>query len=77
MKKPKPLTERQQAARMAILRDVERSGGKDAWDHLHSHGHDFMQVRACVNRGDLTRPMAYHYELTEAGRSALRAEREG
>jgi hypothetical protein len=66
------LTKRQQEARLAILRDVERSGGTDQWSHLHSHGHHFMQVTACVSRGDLREPYAYQYALTEAGLQALK-----
>jgi hypothetical protein len=65
------LSEAQQNARTAILRDVVRSGGIDTWAHLHSHGHHIMQVRAAVNRGDLTERPFYHYQITEAGRAAL------
>jgi hypothetical protein len=65
------LTEKAQAARLAVLRDVIRSGGTDHWAHLHSHGHHFSSVKACVIRGDLTRIRAYHYEITKAGRLAL------
>lgn len=66
------LSEAQQAARLEILRDVERSGGLDRWSHLHSHGHHWKQVCAAVNRGDLNETSSYHYALTDAGRSALR-----
>ena len=65
------LSEAQRAARLAILRDVYRSGGRDTWSHLHSHGHHFQQVRAAVNRGDLTASGRYHFVLTDKGRAAL------
>ena len=65
------LTEKQQFARIAILRDVVRSGGKDRWSHLHSHGHHFKQVMACVHRGDLKSSVSYEFEITDAGRAAL------
>lgn len=66
------LTERQQEARVAILRDVEQSGGTDRWSHLHSHGHHYSQVTACVRRGDLQEiGGAYLYSMTPAGRLAL------
>ena len=69
------LTEAQRDARLAILRDVERSGGIDRWSHLHSHGHHYQQVRACVYRGDLAEPAPYNYRLTEAGLSTLESRR--
>jgi len=65
------MTEAQQSARLAILRDVERSGGSDVWSHLHSHGHHFKQVMACVHRGDLLQERPYEFSLTDLGRSAL------
>lgn len=65
------LSEAQQSARLAILRDVARSGGTDRWSHLHSHGHHIMQVRAAVNRGDLIERSLYHFQITPAGRAAL------
>ena len=68
------LTEAQSAARLAILRDVVRSGSFDTWSHLHSHGHHFKQVMACVHRGDLEMPRPYHFNLTPAGRAALEQE---
>lgn len=68
------LSAKTQEARLAILRDVVRSGGVDNWSHLHSHGHHFTSVKACISRGDLTRIRAYHYAITEAGRLALKSE---
>lgn len=68
------LTEAQQAARLAILRDVVRSGGFDGWSHLHSHGHHFKQVMACVHRGDLEMLGPYRFIITPAGRAALEQE---
>jgi len=55
----------QQIERMAsLLRDVQRSGGKDRWDHIHSHGHLYATVRSAVVRGYLREPSRYHYEAT-------------
>lgn len=65
------LTKAQERARQMILRDVNRSGGDDTWSHLHSHGHHFKQVEACVRRGDLDSIGPYRYRLTDAGRAAL------
>ena len=48
----------------ALLRDVRRSGGKDRWSHLHSHGHSYSTVRSAVARGYLREPQSYNYELT-------------
>ncbi len=68
-------TEAQKRARDMILRDVERSGGTDRWSHLHSHGHHYMQVKACVRRGELEEiGGAYFYRITDAGREALREQ---
>ena len=57
--------------RQALLRDVIRSGGKDNWSHLHSHGHHFPTIRSAVNSGYLSEPRRYHYEITDAGRSYI------
>lgn len=51
----------------SVLRDVLRSGGKDRWSHLMSHGHSYATVRSCVKRGWLTEPMLYSYEITFSG----------
>lgn len=51
----------------ALLRDVDRSGGRDRWSHLFSHGHKFPTVRSAVRQGYLAEPSAYHYELTLSG----------
>jgi len=67
----KRLTEAQQSARLAILRDFVRSGGTDRWSHLHSHGHNYMQVQACANRGDIARDSSYEWRITDKGLSAL------
>lgn len=56
-----------------LLRDVVRSGGKGCWSHLFSHGHKFPTVRSAVKQGYLTEPMAYHYEISEPGRTYLDA----
>lgn len=73
MKGEAKLTKAQQDARHAILRDVLRSGGRDHWSHLHSHGHHFKQVLAAVNRGDLEPLGPYEWRITPAGRNALSA----
>ncbi len=66
-----PRTPAQLARALAILRDVQRSGGSDVWDHLHSHGHRNAVVRSCCARGELIEDPAYRYTLTDAGRSVL------
>lgn len=57
--------------RTSLLRDVVRSGGKDRWSHLHSHGHKFASVRHAVNYGYLKQVAAYEYEITESGERYL------
>lgn len=65
---------RRQLARLeAVLRDVQRSGGKDTWSHLFSHGHAYPTVRSAIKQNYLTEPHAYHYELTPSGRQHLDA----
>jgi hypothetical protein len=54
----------------ALLRDVERSGGKDRWSHLRSHGHSFATVRSAVFRECLI-ANGYDYEMTDYGRAFL------
>lgn len=49
----------------ALLRDVERSGGKDRWSHLHSHGHSYSTVRSAVLRGYMQEATAFEYSLTD------------
>ena len=49
----------------ALLRDVKRSGGKDHWSHLHSHGHSYSTVTSAVLRGYLREIGAYRYETTD------------
>jgi hypothetical protein len=64
-----------QLARLAsLLRDVARSGGKDRWSHLHSHGHKFQTVNSALRQGYLREPQSYNYELTEDGRAYLMAK---
>lgn len=65
------LTERQQDARLAILRDIFSLGGSAMWSQLHRKGHHFGQVQATVTRGDTRRIGAYCFSLTPAGRAAL------
>lgn len=70
------LTPQKREQRLAILRDVERSGGNDTWSHLHSHGHHYMQVQSLALAGMLKETKRYHYSLTDLGRRAL-SERGG
>jgi len=58
---------------LALLRDVDRSGGRDRWSHLFSHGHRFPTVKSAVRQGYLCETSAYHYELTLAGGAHLAA----
>ena len=57
---------------MSLLRDIERSGGKDRWSHLSSHGHKYPTINSAMRQGYVRQPQPYHYELTDAGRSYLR-----
>lgn len=57
--------------KVRLLRDVVRSGGKDTWSHLFSHGHKFPTVRLAVNHCYLTETRPYHYEISESGLSLL------
>lgn len=53
---------------LSVLRDVLRSGGKDVWSHLHSHGHSYSTVRSLVARQLLLETSYCHYELSERGK---------
>lgn len=55
---------------IALLRDVDRSGGVDCWSHLFSHGHRFPTVRSAVRQQYLS-ANGYHYTLTDSGRRYL------
>jgi hypothetical protein len=55
----------------SLLRDVERSGGRDSWTHLHSHGHRFPTVLSAVSQGYLKRESSYVFEITDAGQRYL------
>lgn len=59
---------KQVARKEALLRDVRRSGGKDNWPHLFSHGHAFPTVLSAVRHGYLSRPGHSYFCLTESGR---------
>lgn len=50
-----------------LLRDVVRSGGKDRWSHLFTHGHSHSTVRKAIGQGYIREPVHRHYEITEAG----------
>lgn len=56
--------------RIRLLRDVVRSGGRDRWSHLRSHGHYYPTVLCAVRQGYL-RFHGLTYEITEAGRRCL------
>lgn len=71
LEKEKKLTAAQRDARLAIVRDVDRSGGEDRWSHLHSHGHHYSQVMACVHAGQLEEIRAYFYRITPLGRQSI------
>lgn len=53
--------------RAAFLRDIIRSGGKDSWDHLKTHGHHHATRDSCLRieyiSGDKRR-----FVITDAGR---------
>lgn len=55
--------------RTRLLRDVVRSGGKDRWSHLRSHGHHYATILSAVQQGYLNflYPASYFYEITESG----------
>ncbi len=56
--------------RASLLRDVVRSGGRDRWSHLHSHGHHHATVLCAVRQGYLNFA-GLGYEITESGRGYL------
>lgn len=55
----------------SLLRDVDRSGGRDTWGHLWSHGHAYATIRSAINQEKLREIKTYHYALTDAGRQYL------
>ena len=57
--------------RISLLRDVVRSGGRDHWPHLHSHGHHFPTVLAAVREGYLKAEPSYVFEITRSGERYL------
>ena len=57
--------------RTSLLREVVRSGGRDRWSHLHSHGHHFPTVLAAVRQGYLKAEPSYVFEITESGERYL------
>ena len=62
-----------QLARLtSLLRDIERSGGRDRWSHLHSHGHKYPTISSAKRQGYVRESQAYEYELTKSGRCYLR-----
>lgn len=57
--------ERKQIERMAsLLRDVQRSGGRDRWDYLKSHGHSYSTLRSALKRRWLCEMVDDRYEIT-------------
>lgn len=53
----------------AVLCDVARSGGRDNYDHLRSHGHHHATIRRCIKIGYLSEPKRRVYELTGDGQN--------
>lgn len=56
--------------RTRLLRDVVRSGGKDRWSHLFSHGHHHATLLCAVRQGYLNFA-GLGYEITESGKRHL------
>lgn len=56
--------------RTSLLRDVVRSGGKDRWSHLFSHGHHHATVLCAIRDGYLNFA-GLGYEITESGEQYL------
>jgi DNA-binding PadR family transcriptional regulator len=57
--------------RTSLLRDVERSGGRDRWSHLQTHGHRFPTILSAVRQGYLKAEPSYVYEITDSGKQYL------
>jgi hypothetical protein len=57
--------------RTSLLRDVVRSGGRDRWSHLFTHGHKFPTIMCAVRDGYLKAEPSYVYEITESGERYL------
>lgn len=55
----------------ALLRDVRRSGGRDNYDHLKSHGHHMATISRAIRQGYLVEVKPRTYMLTEAGGRAI------
>lgn len=71
------MSAKQRTAYLDILREFEADKMARSWTQLHSRGHHYGQVSACVTRGFLDRIGAYFYRITDAGRALLtRAEQE-
>ena len=56
-----------------LLRDIERSGGRDAWPHLFSHGHKMPTILSAMRQGYVREPHTHRYVLTANGRKYLAA----
>lgn len=56
--------------RTSLLRDVVRSGGKDRWSHLHSHGH-YRATVLCAIRDGYLNFAGLGYEITDSGKRYL------
>lgn len=56
-----------------LLRDVVRSGGRDGWGHLRSHGHHYATILRAVRQGYLKHlyPKSFGYEITQDGKNYL------
>lgn len=55
-----------------LLRDVDRSGGRDGWDHLKSHGHRMPTIQSAIRQGYLRTAAFRQWSLTGGGRHYLR-----
>jgi len=49
----------------ALLRDITRSGGRDTYDHLKSHGHHHSTIRRALRCGLIREPRRRIYEIVE------------
>lgn len=56
--------------RTSLLRDVVRSGGRDRWSHLRSHGHHYATVLCAVRQGYLNFSQL-GYEIAASGKQYL------
>ena len=58
--------------RYSFLLDIIRSGGRDRWSHLKTHGHHHATRDACLRLG-LIEGDKRVFEITDAGRFEVMA----